>query len=73
MKITFKQNVGMFDRMLRVCLGLALIALGFLFVKETISTVLIILSIPLLFAGITGYCPTYTLLGISTKRDASCC
>lgn len=73
MKITFKQNVGMLDRMLRVCFGIALIALGILFVKGIIGTVLMILSISLLVSGIAGFCPSYVLLGISTKRESSCC
>ncbi len=72
MKITFKQNVGMLDRVLRVSIGMALMGLGTLVVKDAIGTVLIILSIPLLFSGITGFCPSYALWGISTKREESC-
>jgi len=73
MKIPFQQNVGIADRMLRVCIGIVLIVLGILIAKGTIGTVLVILSIPLLVSGIAGFCPTYTLLGISTKREGSCC
>jgi len=73
MKVPFKPNVGMMDRMLRVGIGIALVVLGILIAKGTIGTVLVILSIPLLVSGIVGFCPTYTLLGISTKREGSCC
>lgn len=73
MKIPFQQNVGIADRMLRVGMGIVLIVLGILIAKGTIGTVLVILSMPLLVSGITGFCPTYTLLGISTKRKGSCC
>lgn len=73
MKITFKQNMGILDRMLRICTGIILIVLGMLMVKETVGIVLIVLSIPLLISGITGFCPAYILFGISTKRESSCC
>jgi hypothetical protein len=73
MKIPFRQNVGMMDRMLRICIGIVLIVLAVLFVKGTVGTILMILSIPLLVSGIIGFCPSYVLLGISTKRENSCC
>ena len=73
MKIPFQQNVGIADRMLRIGMGIVLIVLGILIAKGTIGTVLVILSMPLLVSGITGFCPTYTLLGISTKREGRCC
>ena len=73
MKIPFRQNVGMMDRMLRICIGIVLIVLAVLLVKGTVGTILMILSIPLLVSGIIGFCPSYVLLGISTKRENSCC
>lgn len=73
MKIPFTQNVGSLDRMLRICMGIGLIVLGVLIVKGTIGIILMVLSIPLLVSGIIGFCPSYILLGISTKREGSCC
>ena len=73
MENLFKQNVSALDRVLRVSAGIILMLLSSLIVKGTIGTVLTILSVPLLISGITGICPTYTLLGISTKRETSCC
>lgn len=73
MKIPFRQNMGMMDRMLRICIGVVLIVLALLIVKGTVGTILMILSIPLLVSGIAGFCPSYVLLGISTKRESSCC
>jgi O-antigen ligase len=58
----FKSNVGTVDRVLRIVLGLALIALtltGTLGVWGWIGVV------PLLTAAL-GSCPLYTLLGLST-------
>jgi Inner membrane protein YgaP-like, transmembrane domain len=65
--------MGMLDRMLRVCTGIVLIVLGTLMLEDTAGIILMIVSIPLLISGITGFCPSYRLLGISTKREASCC
>ncbi len=73
MKISLKQNMGILDRMLRVCVGVVLLVLGMTVVTGSAAIVLLILTIPLLVPGITGFCPTYVLLGISTKREGSCC
>jgi len=60
-------NVGMVDRILRVVIGLALIAfaLGLGFPKTSWSWVGWIGVVPLLTAFF-GNCPAYSLLGIST-------
>lgn len=57
-----KSNVGGIDRILRIVIGLALIALtltGIIGVWGWIGVV------PLLTAGM-GFCPLYTVLGLST-------
>lgn len=69
MKIPLKQNVGTLDRIIRICSGSASIAIGVLAVKDTTRTILLLLSILPLVSEITGFCPSYTLLGISTKRE----
>jgi O-antigen ligase len=58
----FKSNVGTIDRVLRIVLGLALIALT---LTGTIGVWGWIGVVPLLTAAI-GSCPVYTLLGVST-------
>lgn len=73
MKIQIKQDVGMMDRCFRICIGIVMIGLGTFLIKGTIGTILMIFSIPLLASGITGFCPSYTIFGISTKRESSCC
>ncbi len=71
MKKALKQNMGTLDRVLRLSAGSLLLVLATLVVTGTAATVLIILSIPLLIPGLTGYCPSYSLFGISTKRERS--
>ena len=60
-------NVGMIDRILRVVIGLALIAfaLGLGFPKTSWNWVGWIGIVPILTAFF-GNCPAYSLLGIST-------
>ena len=57
-----KANAGSIDRALRIIVGLALIGLT---VAGTIGVWGWIGVVPLL-TGIFGFCPAYTLLGIST-------
>lgn len=57
-----KTNVGTLDRLLRVIVGLALIALVFVGPKTAWGWIGVI---PLLTAAV-GYCPAYRLLGICT-------
>jgi hypothetical protein len=57
-----KTNVGNIDRVLRVALGVVLIALA---VTGTIGLWGYVGVVPLLTAAF-GYCPAYHLLGIDT-------
>lgn len=61
------RNVGMMDRALRVILGLVLLAfaLGYVAPGTGYNWVGWIGIVPLLTA-LFGYCPAYTLLGLST-------
>ncbi len=68
MKTRLRQNMGILDRVLRICAGIVLLLLAVFVVAGTGAIVLAVLSLPLLIPGITGFCPTYTLFGISTKR-----
>lgn len=57
-----KVNEGALDRVLRVCLGIGLLALVFVGPKTPLGYIGIV---PLL-TGIVGMCPLYALLGINT-------
>lgn len=59
-----KQNVGTFDRIARLILGLGLIAFA-LIVEGPVSKFGWIGIIPLLTAFV-GFCPVYTLIGVRT-------
>ncbi len=61
----FKTNVGGIDRVLRIVVGLALLAGFFLNADATYRWAYLIGIVPLL-TGLMGSCPAYSLLGIST-------
>lgn len=56
------KNVGTIDRILRIVVGLALIALA---ATGTVGLWGYIGAVPLV-AALLGWCPAYTLLGINT-------
>ena len=61
----FKTNVGTLDRVLRIGLGLVLIALFFLKPDMPWRVALLIGIVPLA-TGLFSTCPLYSLLGLST-------
>ena len=67
----FTKNESTLDRVLRAILGIALLAGFFVMPEASYRWVLLIGIVPLVTA-ITGSCPVYSLLGVSTcpvKRD----
>jgi hypothetical protein len=61
----FRSNVGGIDRVLRIIVGLALLAGFFLNADASWRWAYLIGLVPL-FTGLFGTCPAYSLLGIST-------
>ena len=59
------KNVGGIDRILRIVVGLALIAGFFLNGGGTYSWLYLLGIVPLL-TGLIGWCPPYSILGINT-------
>lgn len=64
------KNVGMIDRILRVVLGLALLA--YLVLGSSSLRFIGLVGIVPLLTALVGHCPMYTLFGFSTcpaKKD----
>lgn len=57
-----KPNVGSADKVIRIILGIVIIALGFIYQ----SWWGIVGIVPLL-TGVFNFCPAYSLIGVSTK------
>ncbi len=56
------RNEGMLDRVVRIVLGLALLALFFVGPQTWLG----LIGIVPLVTGLLGFCPLYRLLGLST-------
>ncbi len=73
--MTPRHNVGGLDRWIRLMLGVPLIAAGLFPLGGAHGNVLGLLvalvGLASLVSGITGYCPLYVPLGISTKRPST--
>ena len=64
-----KMNEGPVDRIIRVLVGIALIALGLLGIVSGVwMWVAYILGAILLLTGIVGFCPLYKLFKTSTAK-----
>jgi uncharacterized membrane protein HdeD (DUF308 family) len=60
-------NLGTTDRFIRLLLGIAVIALGLThFVNGWLALAAYIFGAIALFTGVVGYCPAWSLCGIST-------
>lgn len=64
-----KGNESGLDRLIRVVLGVVLLALSFGgVVTGGLGIVLIVLGAVALLTGVVGFCPLYSLLKINTKK-----
>jgi Inner membrane protein YgaP-like, transmembrane domain len=64
-----KTNESALDRVIRVVLGLVLLALFLTgIVGGTLGIILVVVGAILLITGIIGFCPLYALLKIKTKK-----
>jgi hypothetical protein len=61
----FKTNVGGMDRILRIVVGLALLAGFFLNAEATYRWAYLIGIVPLA-TGLLGTCPLYSIFGLNT-------
>ena len=61
----FKTNVGGLDRIVRIVVGVVALA-AFFFVGDAAWRWLLLIGIVPLATGLMGWCPLYTMLGLST-------
>jgi hypothetical protein len=61
-------NTGRLDRAIRLVLGL--VVLGLYGASEPPLKYFTLLGLPLLATGLSGFCPLYRVLGISTRRGS---
>jgi hypothetical protein len=62
-------NEGPIDRVVRVAAGVALLAIALVgVVASPLSWVAGAVGVILVATGVTGFCPLYSLFGVSTRR-----
>ncbi|MCE1252516.1 MAG: DUF2892 domain-containing protein [Anaerolineae bacterium] len=62
-------NESTVDRIVRVVIGLALIALGWSgMIQGALGTVVLVVGFVPLLTGLIGFCPLYTLFGLRTNK-----
>jgi hypothetical protein len=69
--MNIQKNVGQTDKIVRLVLGVVLLAM--IFVVEGNARWLGLIGIVPIVTALVGYCPAYTLLGVKTKSCGGCC
>lgn len=65
-------NVGGVERSIRVGAGLLVLGIGFFAgLSSVVSGVVWLVGVILLFTGLVGYCPLFTLIGVDTCTSVS--
>lgn len=65
-----KQNIGPYDRIMRIVGGSAIAAMGLLKSKTPTGKLLGVMGLGWAAEGLIGHCFYYDLIGISTKDEA---
>jgi NADH:ubiquinone oxidoreductase subunit 6 (subunit J) len=65
-----KKNVGTWDRIIRIIVGLLFVYLGNA-TTGALSVIFYIVAVILLLTGLVGTCPLYSMLKKSTKKDSA--
>lgn len=64
-----KKNMGTIDRTIRVILAFAIAVLYFMnVISGTLAIVLLVIAVVFVLTSLIGYCPLYSLLGISSRK-----
>ncbi len=61
-------NEGQWDRSARMLAGILLVAAGWTLASSALGVALFVIGAIALGTGIVGWCPAYTLFGISTMK-----
>ena len=65
------KNMGVIDRSLRLLVA-AIVPVLYLThsISGTLAAVLAVIAVIFVMTSVVGYCPAYTLLGLSTRKGA---
>lgn len=64
-----KQNIGTFDRIIRMLIGSTLVVIGLILLSEPWAVFALIAGAMMILFGLVGFCPPLALFGIDTRRQ----
>jgi len=64
----FTKNVGSADRIIRLVIGLALIAVFFVYPTSILTWIALAVAIIALLTAFTSSCPLYNVFGVRTNK-----
>ena len=64
-------NEGLWDRLIRLVIGVALGYFAWMTWPETAAMVYLVIGAIAFVTGLVGWCPAYALFGFSTRKKAS--
>lgn len=65
-----KKNMGALDRILRIIVAVVLALLYFSkVVTGTLGIIFLVIALVFLLTSIIGFCPLYTIIGVSTRKE----
>jgi hypothetical protein len=64
-------NEGQWDRSVRMLVGIVLVVAGWMLALNTLGVALFVIGAIAFGTGIVGWCPAYTLFGVSTVKTAA--
>ncbi len=70
--MSFQRNEGFIEQVIRVALGLTLLAVALISLQGAFLWVGIVVGVVMLFTGLVGYCPLYSVIGMVTKQKDVC-
>lgn len=67
-----KKNMGTIDRVIRIVIAVAIAAIySSGNISGTVAIVLGVIAVVFLLTSLVGFCPIYTVLGLSTRKESN--
>jgi hypothetical protein len=65
-----KKNMGTIDRVIRIIIAVVIAAIYFSgYISGTVAIVLGVIAVIFLLTSLAGFCPIYTVTGLSTRKE----
>ena len=66
----FERNVGKWDRIIRIVVGVAILVSGAMYLRAPLMYLAMLVSIIFMFTGVAGTCALYSLIGLNTGAES---